>query len=171
MGRVDKITGAATATRQNTPPTRMAMVKAGHTATAGDHMTTPEIARTIIDVTARLHRAIGGHHSSHLNKTDIRNEHHAIVRMERDHSSAATISVGLQTAREDTGQTPLVHMKTVHQEKMLLAPHMRSILRVITNILVINKMGAIMHPALRRGHSVVNITIAMNRTNQRENGM
>ena len=138
-------------------------------------MTTPEIARTIIDVTAQLHRAIGGHHSSHLNRTDtrtdIRNEDHAIVRMERDHSSVATISEDHQTGREDTGQIPLAHMKTVPQEKMLIAPHMRSILRVIMNILAINKMSVIMHPTLQRGRSVVNGTIAMNRTNQIENSM
>jgi len=153
----------------------MVQVVTGHMAIARGHMTTPEIARTIIDVMAQLHRAIGGHHnhSSHLNKTDIRDERHAIVRMKRGHSSVTRINVERQMLGEITGQIPPDHMKAVLQEsqgKMLIAPHMRSVLKAITNILAI-KMIATMPPTLQRDPSVVHVTVAMSRTNPPKNGM
>ncbi len=148
----------------------MAQVKAGHTAIARGHTTTPEIARTIIDGMAPLHRAIGGHHSSHLNRTDIRDERHTIVQMKRDHTSVTTINVERQMLGEDTGQIPPDHIKTALQEKTLIGPHMRSVLKVIMNILAI-KMDVTSLLALRRDPSVVNVTTVMSRTNHLENDM
>jgi len=59
-----------------------------HTTIASPGMITPGIARTTTSEAARLHRAIGVLHSSHMTRTDTRDERRAIARMETDHSAA-----------------------------------------------------------------------------------
>src|SRR5690242_7891965 len=90
MGRADKITGAAIS--QNTPLINKVLVVTDHTAIARGQTRTPEIARTTTGGMARHHRANGVPHtsSSHMTRTGIKDEHHAIKRMETDHSSVTT---------------------------------------------------------------------------------